>query len=51
MDYNWFPNEPDMYKGLDDDERIAILICEIAAFFIFCFLILGVLAMCSACAQ
>ena len=54
MDYHnpndfWRPGDPDLYKDLDDDERIAATICHIAAMVICFVIMLGLCAMCSSC--
>ena len=52
MDYNdpyWHTGEPDLYKDLDDDERIAASICHIAGVCIAFFIMFALCAMCSSC--
>ena len=54
MDYNnpndfWNPGDPDMYKDLTDEERIATTICHIAGMVICFVIMLGLCAMCSSC--
>ena len=54
MDYTnpndfWQPGDPDLYKGLSDEERLAAAICHIAAMVICFVIMLGLCAMCSSC--
>ena len=51
MDYHdyWHPGEPDIYKDLDDDERIAATICHIAGVCLAFFIVFALCAMCSSC--
>lgn len=45
----WNPGEPDLYKDLEDEERIATAICHIAGMVICFFILLVLCAMCSSC--
>ena len=45
----WHPGEPDLYKDMEDDERIATTICHIAGMVICFVIMLGLCAMCSSC--
>ena len=45
----WNPGEPDLYKDMEDDERIATAICHIAGMVICFVIMLGLCAMCSSC--
>ena len=45
----WNPGEPDLYKDMEDDERIANTICHIAGMVICFVIMLGLCAMCSSC--
>ena len=45
----WKPGDPDLYKGLSDEERIAAAICHIAAMVICFVIMLGLCAMCTGC--
>ena len=45
----WNQGEPDLYKDLDDDERIAASICHIAGVCIAFFIMFALCAMCSSC--
>ena len=54
MDYHnpndfWSPGDPDLYKDLEDDERIAATIFHIAGMAICFVIMLGLCAMCSSC--
>ena len=51
MDYHdyWHPGEPDLYKDLDDDERVAATICHIAGVCLAFFIVFALCAMCSSC--
>ncbi len=54
MDYTnpndfWKPGDPDFYKGMSDEERIADTICHIAGMVLAFFFVLGLCAMCSSC--
>lgn len=49
-DYDfWNPGEPDLYKDMGDDERIATTIYHIAGMVICFVIMLGLCAMCSSC--
>lgn len=45
----WNPGEPDLYKDMEDDERIVNTICHIAGMVICFVIMLGLCAMCSSC--
>lgn len=45
----WNPGEPDLYKDMEEDERIATTICHIAGMVICFVIMLGLCAMCSSC--
>ena len=45
----WHPGEPDMYKDLEDDERIAVCICHIICVVITCLIVFILLALFSSC--
>ena len=45
----WNPGEPDLYKDMEDDERIVNTICHIVGMVICFFIMLGLCAMCSSC--
>ena len=45
----WNPGEPDLYKDMEDEERIATTICHIAGMVICFFIMLVLCAMCSSC--
>ena len=45
----WNPGEPDLYKDLEDDERIAAAICHIAVMVICFVIMIGLCAMCTSC--
>jgi hypothetical protein len=45
----WNPGEPDLYKDMEDGERIATTICHIAGMVICFVIMLGLCAMCSSC--
>ena len=45
----WQPGEPDLYKDMDDEERIAASICHIAGVCIAFFIMFALCAMCSSC--
>ena len=54
MDYHnpndfWRPGDPDLYKDLDDDERIAATICHIVGMVLIFLVVFAVMAMCSSC--
>ena len=54
MDYHnpndfWRPGDPDLYKDLDDDERIAATICHIVGMVLMFLVVFAVMAMCSSC--
>ena len=54
MDYHnpndfWSPGDPDLYKDLDDDERIAATICHIVMMVLMFLVVFAVMAMCSSC--
>ena len=54
MDYTnpndfWKPGDPDLYKGLSDEERIVATICHITGMVLAFFFVLGLCAMCSGC--
>lgn len=45
----WHPGEPDMYKDLEDDERIAVCICHIICIVITFLIVFILLALFSSC--
>lgn len=45
----WQSGEPDLYKDLEDDERIAATICHIVGMVLMFFVVFVLLAMCSSC--
>ena len=54
MDYHnpndfWRPGDPDLYKDIDDDERIAATICHIVGMVLMFLVVFAVMAMCSSC--
>ena len=54
MDYHnpndfWSPGDPDLYKDLEDDERIAATICHIVMMVLMFLVVFAVMAMCSSC--